>query len=834
VRRAARQALLIALATTLFATSCNPGARQGTPENYIPGKTDLTNVDTEYGADGVYLLPLDAGIAQELVREAVPAEVNASNLIPPGADSPIQAGTAEGMTNADGLFAIQDPLMDAVVPIAILDENGVPLEGIEVDFVSVNEQVTVLISDPSGQYQSQLLVVDYDTLLEGARQVDQTEVAQSGGPFSPNIARAAPEELVITISVSVVVLLVKVAVTALFFVNMAKLDRELRENAPTVYETLSVKDPEYICAPPEYIRSARSALTRLVTKTLFAFVPAAESTDVVLEGAAETVKEIALVDAEEATALLVEELSVPEDRPLLFRRYYVNEEIDELYREQWEKGGGEPVQGIVHMTPVGNCTEITDMRGMVFWRARAELERLGVTWEAEFLDPDGNPAPEFENGTVVWQSTDPIREQDGVEVRNFVPVGDWEGLEPFQIEILVRDVPDEETAEQPPPEEGSEAEQIPLEEVPPRPPRVRHAPPAGSVEIPNVTGLPLDEARDALKALGFGVTWLDGSSDMPLGYVFDQDPAAGRFFVPANTIVVLHRTRYREDSAASTRRMPSITLQNESEEEICHVYITGVSASDWGSDRLGDNMGIEPDHYEVWELDVGNYDVAVDDCDQQPLEEWLGVEVAGAQTLVLEGRNPAFVQAEPEPSSENTMSVYEAHLAVDDRNAGEWTFLPDQSRRLSCGELQALFADGFSGPFMPIYVWTVPESDPGPGQGEPLLLAGDQFRVYEKGAGSSYESWIFYADEAQATCPSLLQSADTVEAVCPPRDEWDIKSSSGALCSYRPPLTGDACADACIEVFEACSMEYASDSIIQWDDGTCTCATMACKDFFAP
>lgn len=67
-------------------------------------------------------------------------------------------------------------------------------------------------------------------------------------------------------------------------------------------------------------------------------------------------------------------------------------------------------------------------------------------------------------------------------------------------------------------------------------------PPEGSVAIPDVTGLSLDEAIAKLGALGFRTTWIDGKSSLELGRIYQQKPTSGEYFVPHRTTVVVYRT----------------------------------------------------------------------------------------------------------------------------------------------------------------------------------------------------------------------------------------------------------------------------------------------------
>jgi hypothetical protein len=75
-------------------------------------------------------------------------------------------------------------------------------------------------------------------------------------------------------------------------------------------------------------------------------------------------------------------------------------------------------------------------------------------------------------------------------------------------------------------------------------------PPEGAVAVPDVTGLSLDEAIARLEEFGFRTTWIDGKSPMELGQIYQQKPAAGEYFIPHRTTVVVYRNSGKQNNCS--------------------------------------------------------------------------------------------------------------------------------------------------------------------------------------------------------------------------------------------------------------------------------------------
>ena len=76
------------------------------------------------------------------------------------------------------------------------------------------------------------------------------------------------------------------------------------------------------------------------------------------------------------------------------------------------------------------------------------------------------------------------------------------------------------------------------------------------VEVPNVVGLPYDQASAELQRAGFGVTRIDVDSDLAPGIVTDQDPSAGSESSRGATV------RLSVSRGPSTAAVPDVTFQD--------------------------------------------------------------------------------------------------------------------------------------------------------------------------------------------------------------------------------------------------------------------------------
>ncbi len=123
---------------------------------------------------------------------------------------------------------------------------------------------------------------------------------------------------------------------------------------------------------------------------------------------------------------------------------------------------------------------------------------------------------------------------------------------------------------------------------------------------------------------------------------FDQPaaPVAGKpdipLFLQKTTIVpaapdyaCLQETR-RAGAPAAATNIAELTVRNETDVDICFVYLSPASSDVWGEDWLGAGEIILSGHDRLFELPRGRYDLRVDDCNHAVVGELRDVNVRGA------------------------------------------------------------------------------------------------------------------------------------------------------------------------------------------------------------
>ncbi|MEM6529906.1 MAG: hypothetical protein AAF653_16520 [Chloroflexota bacterium] len=81
--------------------------------------------------------------------------------------------------------------------------------------------------------------------------------------------------------------------------------------------------------------------------------------------------------------------------------------------------------------------------------------------------------------------------------------------------------------------------------------------------------------------------------------------------------------------------MSSFTLTNESDVAICYVYISPDDSSSWGDDQLGAREIVRAGRERTWEVPAGTYDVLLQDCERNTLQDIRSVNVTGSESIVF-------------------------------------------------------------------------------------------------------------------------------------------------------------------------------------------------------
>jgi S1-C subfamily serine protease len=117
----------------------------------------------------------------------------------------------------------------------------------------------------------------------------------------------------------------------------------------------------------------------------------------------------------------------------------------------------------------------------------------------------------------------------------------------------------------------------------------------------------------------------------------------------------------------------TVTLANDSDATICYMYFSPATSTEWGTDYLGSENVIEPGGEYTFEVAPAEYDMRVDDCDANQLDEASDIVVDNSVEIVYgdDGLNVGEAAQEPEDIEQSlTIDIqdieYDAPLEGED------------------------------------------------------------------------------------------------------------------------------------------------------------------------
>lgn len=433
---------LCLITIALIVTSCSPPV---TP-TAEPAATEAPQAEPTEDLVGDTTFTREV-IDPEMLPDAVAAESSVVEIETDEGDVIVEeVMSAAGPTNGDGIVAFEDSTMNVIVPVVVRDEQGNPVPGAGVRYLSTGD-LSIIVIESDGEIAPQIALLWHDDLLEGMEEVSD---AGTGGRLAEP-ARIAP--IVVGI---VIIVKAFIAYGGLEWIALA-LTIHTAEEYNEEQESLASTDPpsfydaslgsEYICVTPEYISTTREGAVEVGSSFVFALMPA----PIAGHGAAtETANFVLMTGAENVAGSLGENsatAAIDTSEPLLFRRHIMPEEIDAAAIDAWEKKSGESVTDIIWAEPVGNCAYVPDLIDRSLQEARAELEALGIQFDEEYVNSIGEPVEEAPiSGTVYDQEPVAERSSGGITAPNLFPIGLPEGEGPRMVIRIVDNIPVEETA----------------------------------------------------------------------------------------------------------------------------------------------------------------------------------------------------------------------------------------------------------------------------------------------------------------------------------------------------------------------------------------------------
>jgi S1-C subfamily serine protease len=116
-----------------------------------------------------------------------------------------------------------------------------------------------------------------------------------------------------------------------------------------------------------------------------------------------------------------------------------------------------------------------------------------------------------------------------------------------------------------------------------------------------------------------------------------------------------------------------VTLANDSNDTICYMYFSPTTSTEWGTDYLGSENVIEPGGEFDFEVAPAEYDMRVDDCDGNALDDAEDIVVESSTEIVYtdDGLNPGEAAQIPEDIEQSlTIEIqdieYDAPLEGED------------------------------------------------------------------------------------------------------------------------------------------------------------------------
>lgn len=117
----------------------------------------------------------------------------------------------------------------------------------------------------------------------------------------------------------------------------------------------------------------------------------------------------------------------------------------------------------------------------------------------------------------------------------------------------------------------------------------------------------------------------------------------------------------------------ALTVQNDSETDLCYLYVEPSSSDVWGEDELGTHGVLKPGEVRIFFFPPETYDLLAQDCNQQPLAESYNVALTSDLIWVLSQTPGGGAEGEPFTLRVENRSRREiCHAFISTSNARTW------------------------------------------------------------------------------------------------------------------------------------------------------------------
>jgi len=79
-----------------------------------------------------------------------------------------------------------------------------------------------------------------------------------------------------------------------------------------------------------------------------------------------------------------------------------------------------------------------------------------------------------------------------------------------------------------------------------------------------------------------------------------------------------------------------LMVSNDSDIEICYVFISPTTGDDWGDDWMGEMESLQPGMLRLFYVEPDVYDLQIVDCDDEVLTEEYEIDLTEDLTWTLE------------------------------------------------------------------------------------------------------------------------------------------------------------------------------------------------------
>jgi S1-C subfamily serine protease len=127
----------------------------------------------------------------------------------------------------------------------------------------------------------------------------------------------------------------------------------------------------------------------------------------------------------------------------------------------------------------------------------------------------------------------------------------------------------------------------------------------------------------------------------------------------------------RDNRDDPDRELATVVIENESRDTICYIYFSPTTSSDWGSDYLGEGNRVEPGDSFEFEAEPGAYDLKLEDCDKNELDDMRDLELEEELEITYDSGGIADQPDSNDERVEQSLTIEIQRIEYDAEAEGE-------------------------------------------------------------------------------------------------------------------------------------------------------------------